>query len=125
MKNRCDNPNTLNFHRYGGRGISYQKDWSIFENFLADMGERPEKTSLDRINNELGYSKENCRWSTALEQNNNTKIVTFVEYQGRKVSISELSRLTGIPRSTLQKRNARGADLFSAKNCAEAIRSQE
>ena len=62
MKSRCDNPNYLRYHLYGGRGISYTPLWAHFNNFLQDMGECPEAFVLDRIDNSKGYSKDNCRW---------------------------------------------------------------
>lgn len=72
MKQRCDNPKAPSFHRYGGRGITICKDWYVFENFYRDMGDRPgNKYFLERTNNNDGYSKENCRWSTMLEQCHN------------------------------------------------------
>lgn len=73
MKTRCMNQRYKWYHNYGGRGIDICERWLKFENFLADMGERPENKSLDRINNEIGYSPENCRWATSKEQNNNTR----------------------------------------------------
>lgn len=73
MKNRCLNSNSPNYARYGGRGITIYSKWiASFEAFLLDMGERPENTSLDRINNELGYTPKNCRWAYPSTQSNNT-----------------------------------------------------
>ena len=63
MKTRCDNPNRPTWRRYGGRGIKYQKSWVRYECFLSDMGRMPRKGyTLDRINVEADYTKENCRW---------------------------------------------------------------
>jgi hypothetical protein len=73
MIQRCTNPNTSKFHNYGGRGITVCERWRhSFPNFLADMGLRPGLDySLDRINGDLGYSRDNCRWATRKEQNSN------------------------------------------------------
>lgn len=73
MKDRCRNPNNISFKNYGGRGINYCVRWEKFANFLEDMGYRPEGLSLDRINNNGNYCKENCKWSTRQEQNNNKR----------------------------------------------------
>jgi len=74
MKARCDNKHNNRYQYYGAVGISYCEEWSFFEAFLRDMGERPENTSLDRIDRNEGYSKENCRWSSAFTQNRNRKL---------------------------------------------------
>lgn len=64
MKTRCGNKNSPQYKYYGAIGISYDPRWEVFENFLEDMGERPEKLiTLDRINPFENYSKENCRWA--------------------------------------------------------------
>jgi hypothetical protein len=73
MKSRCYNIADISYKDYGARGITVCEDWQQFENFLVDMGEAPQGTSLDRKDNNLGYCKENCRWATPIEQSNNRR----------------------------------------------------
>ena len=84
MKQRCNNPNSTYYTCYGGRGITVCDAWNkSFEAFFADMGEAPEGYDLDRIDNNRGYSKENCRWVTHKENCNNrrdTKYITHTEH---------------------------------------------
>lgn len=75
MKQRCYDKNAINYERYGERGITVCDRWlHSFENFYADMGERPKNKSIDRIDNSKGYSPDNCKWSTASEQAHNQRM---------------------------------------------------
>jgi hypothetical protein len=73
MLDRCKNPNAPKFHHYGGRGITVCDRWLTFENFYADMGERPTDLTLDRINVDGNYEPANCRWATHKEQRANRR----------------------------------------------------
>lgn len=75
MKKRCYNKNDTVYHRYGGRGIKVCDrwvGWNGFWNFVEDMGERPEGCTLDRVDNDKDYCKENCRWANQKEQTHNS-----------------------------------------------------
>lgn len=77
MKQRCSNPKATDYENYGGRGISVCNRWlDSFENFLKDMGERPEEMTLDRINPDGNYEPKNCRWADAKTQSKNKREVT-------------------------------------------------
>lgn len=77
MKQRCTNPKAYKYPHYGGRGIVVCDEWDkSFVTFLNDMGERPEGTTLNRIDNDGMYCKENCEWQTPSEQNRNRRKYT-------------------------------------------------
>lgn len=95
MMSRCYAPNRNDFKLYGGRGIIVDKKWHSLENFFADMGHPPEKHSLDRINNSLGYSKENCRWADNKTQARNKRNNRYVSFCGVRYVKAELIELCG------------------------------
>lgn len=76
MLNRCTNPNFIGYAQYGGRGITVCDRWREFAAFLADMGERPEGMTLDRIDVDGPYRPDNCRWATISQQNANKRRAT-------------------------------------------------
>lgn len=89
---------------YAGRGISVCERWLDFALFLADMGERPLGTSLDRIDNDGHYCPENCRWATPVEQARNRRSNRLIEYRGCALTVAEWSDITGISRTTIRCR---------------------
>lgn len=97
LKNRCCNSNYILFHRYGGRGIKVCDRWlNSFENFLEDMGKRPEGTTIDRINNDGNYEPLNCKWATPKEQANNRSNNRLVTFNGKTLNIKQWALKIGI-----------------------------
>ena len=97
-KQRCTNPRSTMYKHYGARGIVMCDRWlNSFDNFLADMGKRPEGKSLDRIDNNGPYSPENCQWSTNTEQKRNTRGNTMVSYKGKTQCASAWAEELSIP----------------------------
>lgn len=114
MMQRCTNQNASDYHRYGGRGIQICEQWGSFENFLADMGVRPEGKTLDRIDNLGNYDPDNCKWSTAQEQQQNKRNCPTIEYQGKRVTVASLATSTGVPIKVLKWRLENQWDLDTA-----------
>lgn len=114
MLDRCRNQNDAAFANYGGRGISVCERWYSFENFFADMGERPAGLSLDRRDNEGNYELSNCRWATRKEQARNTRTNRLVTIDGRTQCVAAWQEELGIKRETVQKRVAAGMAIEKA-----------
>ncbi len=109
MKSRCLNANHVAYHRYGGRGIKICDRWlNSFSSFLEDMGDRPKGMSIERIKNDLGYFKDNCRWATPKDQTNNMVSNRILSYNGKAMSISLWAKETGIGESTIRERIRHG-----------------
>jgi len=105
MRRRCYNVNDSAYPNYGMRGITVCDRWrDSFDNFYEDMGNPGEGLSLDRIDNNQGYSPENCKWSTVSQQLNNQRRNVFIEYCGLKMTLSQWAKHLGIKMSTLAKR---------------------
>jgi len=127
MKSRCSNRKNKCFHCYGGRGISVCERWMRFESFYEDTYESyvshgkefgEMDTTIDRVDNEGNYELRNYRWATMQVQRRNTRRSVFIEAFGKKRTISEWSKITGVPRKTISRRLKRGLtpeECFSKK----------
>lgn len=96
MIQRCSNPKNPAYMSYGGRGITVCERWLNFSNFYEDMGSRPPSKTLDRVDNSLGYSKDNCRWATRKEQGNNRRTNLIIAFNGKKKTLSQWADFTGL-----------------------------
>lgn len=104
MKQRCLDENSIAYQFYGARGILVCDSWMSFEGFLADMGSRPPKHSIDRIDPNGNYEPSNCKWATMKEQANNTRQNRVLEHDGKCLTVSQWSDATGIEESLIRKR---------------------
>ncbi len=105
MKTRCNNPKSTRYYLWGGRGISYDPKWETFKGFIEDMGSTyQEGLTLDRIDNNKGYSKENCRWATRKEQSYNRRTNIRFTFKNITQTLTEWAEVLNIKRSTLAQR---------------------
>lgn len=113
MKLRCLTPSSWSYGNYGAKGVTISESWLKFDNFLADMhysyvahvnkyGEY--NTTIDRIDNNRGYCKENCRWATRAEQQSNRRSCHVIEYNGKKLNITQWAKELGIPVYSIKNR---------------------
>ena len=105
MIQRCTNPKNRKYHRYGARGVGVCPEWSDFTQFLKDMGPRPSaKHTLEREDNDLGYSPGNCIWATKAVQNRNHSRNRFVTFNGETLCLIDWAQRIGVPYPTLHYR---------------------
>lgn len=115
MKQRCTNPKHKRYKDYGGRGITFQENWKDFEAFYNDMvSTYQEGLTLDRIDNNKGYSKDNCRWASMLKQQNNKRNSALETVNGITATRSELADMYGVPRCTFYWRLNHGMSVEEA-----------
>ena len=116
MKGRCYNPRISSYSHYGGRGICVCARWlESFENFITDMGPRPDPSySLDRIDNNGNYEPANCRWASRAEQAHNRRQTRLLNFGGETLSLTVWARKIGIERSSLRERLAKGMSVAQA-----------
>jgi len=114
MRQRCNNTKSPDYKNYGGRGITYSKDWNTFERFITDMGIPASGMTLDRIDNNKSYSKNNCRWVTRAIQNLNKRNCVRYTLDNKSQTLAEWSRETGIGRVTMLKRIQAGVPISTA-----------
>lgn len=114
MLARCTQPSHVHYAEYGARGIAVCDRWQGFQEFLADMGERPAGTSLDRIDNDRGYSADNCRWATKKQQARNKSHNVRAEFCGITKLVVEWAEMYDIPYAVLYRRLKRGRSMLEA-----------
>lgn len=101
MKARCLYPSHISYKNYGGRGITVCDRWTRFENFLADMGERPDEKTLERIDVNGNYEKSNCKWATTREQKNNTRRNVYIAFDCRYMTLAQWAEHLSMSKSKL------------------------
>ena len=113
MRSRCNNVNDPAFKDYGARGITVCPQWdSSFESFISDIGRRPSDShTLERVDNDKGYSPGNCKWDTRSRQASNRRNTRMIEIDGVKMTLSDAVERTGIKYATLYKRHIRASEL--------------
>lgn len=114
LRKRCNNKRHKSYPNYGGRGIRVCKRWDTFAKFFADMGSKPQGMTIERINNDRGYSKANCRWATHGEQMRNTRANRKFRVGGRTWCVTELERDLGLSQGAIWHRLRRGWSVATA-----------
>ena len=111
IKNRCNNPSHPLYKYYGGRGIKLSPLWNDFNNFYSDMGDRPKGRWIERVDNDAGYSPENCIWATPRTQSRNRRSNRYLEHGGKKLVITDWAELLNITSAGLNCALRRGKSL--------------
>lgn len=113
MKHRCNYPKAINYQNYGAKGIKvceeWENDFKAFHAWAMANGYSDDLT-IDRVENDKGYSPDNCRWATPKEQQNNTSYNNLCTHEGLTLNITQWAELLGVPRMVLYNRKRRGWD---------------
>ena len=105
MIQRCTNPKTVHYDRYGGRGIKVCDRWlNSYVDFLADMGRCPAGMEIERIDNDGNYEPGNCCWATRKAQNRNTSLCRLLTFRGQSLAVAEWAEILGINHRTIMSR---------------------
>ena len=110
MVRRCTRPSSKDYKDYGGRGITVCERWLVFENFLGDMGVPADGMTLERKDNSLGYSPNNCKWASRLEQANNTRFNVTLFDGNEKLTMAQFSRKHSVHYDYLRNAIRQGND---------------
>lgn len=108
MLQRCTNPRHEKFSQYGGAGVTVCPRWHEFAAFVADMGERPDGMTIDRIVGARGYEPGNCRWATPKQQQRNISFNVNIEFDGKIQCLAAWAEEVGISKDTLGYRIRKG-----------------
>jgi hypothetical protein len=109
IKYNCLNPNSQQYHYFGGAGITICDEWaSSFTAFISDLGERPNGASLIRIDKSKGFSPDNCRWEVVRKHHQLIKRTIFIEYNGQRKSIKDWAQDIGLSYHAIWKRYTSG-----------------
>lgn len=114
MKRRCTNAEGVQWKDYGARGITYDPRWEDFVKFLDDMGEAPPNLTLERKNNDRGYSKKNCLWDTRAAQRRNTRNIRATKLNGKRACLKDYCAAKGLNYSRVRTRLWRGRSFEEA-----------
>lgn len=114
MLQRCYYEGHKSYVDYGGRGITVCHRWMLFENFLSDMGDRPDGMVIGRINNDGNYEPGNCQWEDWFQQGNNKRTNRRIEVNGKSFTLAEWARFAGVNDNTISDRIERGWTLSDA-----------
>lgn len=126
MKARCQKQTDKSFHRYGGRGISFDPRWESFESFYEDMGPRPsQRHTLERIDNNGNYCKENCRWATYVEQGRNKGNNRLITHDGTTMCLSEWAEVSTVTAQHLRGRIRDGWGFNAAISAPVGMKRKE
>jgi hypothetical protein len=104
MIHRCTDPTDVEYRNYGARGVKVCERWMDLRNFIADMAPRPDRHSIDRINNNGNYDPSNCRWATAEEQGNNTRVNRLLSFGDETLTVTQWAKRVGIGSDTISRR---------------------